>query len=83
MIYWPTAPRLRIRLTPGHLITLQQHTLNPKLPLKHSAGPDLAGGMQKENGRKKERDRERQGYSEMEIEKGRLLNNSCLIVCVF
>lgn len=56
MIYWPTALRLRIRLTSGHLITLQQHTLNPKLPLKHSAGPDLAGGIE----------RERLGRSEME-----------------
>lgn len=58
MIYWPTALRLRIRLTPGHLITLQQHTLNPKLPLKHSAGPDLAGGMQREGERERETGKE-------------------------
>lgn len=44
MIYWPTARRLRIRATPGHLITLQQHTLNPKLPVKPSAGPHVAEG---------------------------------------
>lgn len=59
MIYWPTALRLRIRLTPGHLITLQQHTLNPKVPLKHSAGPDLARGK-----RERERSRKRKAVKQ-------------------
>ncbi len=99
MIYWPTALRLRIRLTPGHLITLQQHTLNPKLPLKHSTGPDLAGGMEREKEGEKERERERErgrererlglGRREMkrcieaEKDRERQLNSSCLVVCVF
>lgn len=78
MIYWPTGLRLRISLTPGHLITLHQHTLNPKLPLKHSADPDLAGGMEKEKKRERERVMVRWGGIGE-----RLLNRSCLVVCVF